>query len=92
MMIMIKSAPDTPESKRAMTLARDLAADLVLIQNGVYLAQATAASHGTDVYALDEDLRMRGIGDEANIGAVKRIGYDTLVDLIVQADQVRGAF
>jgi sulfur relay protein TusB/DsrH len=93
MIVMIKSAPDTPEAKRAITLAGDLAADLVLIQNAVYLARKRKASSVTGaVYALDEDLRMRGMGPEESIGAVKRIDYDILVDLITKTDQVYGAF
>ena len=93
MIVMIKSAPNTPEAKRAITLASDLAADLVLIQNAVYLARKRKDSGISGaVYALDEDLRMRGMGPEENIGAVKRIDYDMLVDLITKTDQVYGAF
>jgi sulfur relay protein TusB/DsrH len=90
---MIKSSPDTPEAKRGMTLAGDLAVDLVLIQNAVYLARPgrVGGIRGA-VYALDEDLRMRGLGPDADIGAVKRIDYDMLVDLITDADRVLGAF
>ncbi len=92
MMIMIKSAPDTPEAKRAVRLAADLGAGLVLIQNAVYLAcDKTAGVSGT-VYALDEDLRMRGVGPDADIGSVKRIDYDMLADLITNTGQVHGAF
>jgi sulfur relay protein TusB/DsrH len=93
MIIMIKSAPDTPEAKRAVMLAGDLAADLVLIQNAVYFARK-AQTYGSRsaVYALDEDLRMRGIGPDDDLGAVKRIDYDMLVDLITKADRVHGAF
>lgn len=93
MIVMIKSSPDTPEAKRGMTLAGDLAVDLVLIQNAVYLARPgrVGGIRGA-VYALDEDLRMRGLGPDADIGAVKRIDYDMLVDLITDADRVLGAF
>ena len=93
MIVLIKSAPDTPEAKRGITLASNLAADLVLIQNAVTLARLVP---GDDirgaVYALDEDLRMRGLGPDDDIGAVRRIDYDMLVDLITKADKVHGAF
>ncbi len=92
MMIMIKSAPETPEAKRAIRLASGLGADLVLIQNAVYFACEKTAGVSGAVYALDEDLRMRGIGPDADIGTVKRIDYDMLVDLITASDQVHGAF
>ncbi len=92
MLVLIKSAPDTPEAKRAVSLAGDLSADIVLIQNAVYLARRRAEGSHAAVYALDEDLRMRGIGPEAEIGKVKRIDYDMLVDLITKADGVHGAF
>ncbi len=92
-MVMIKSTPDTPEAKQALTLASHLAADVVLIQNAIYLAlPGQNESLRGSVYALDEDLRMRGIGPEKNIGAVKRIDYDVLVDLLATADGVHGAF
>ncbi len=93
MIVMIKSAPDTAEAKRGIMLAGDLAADLVLIQNAVYLARPgqVGGIRGA-VFALDEDLCMRGLGPEADIGAVRRIDYDMLVDLITKADQVHGAF
>jgi len=93
MVVMIKSAPDTPEAKRGIALAGDLTADLVLIQNAVYLApQGRIRGFRGAVYVLDEDLRMRGVGPEADIGAVKRIDHDMLVDLLMKADQVHGAF
>jgi sulfur relay protein TusB/DsrH len=93
MIVMIKSAPDTPEAKRGIALADDLAADLILIQNAVNFARLVQAGgmRGA-VYALDEDLRMRGLGPDADIGAMRRIDYDMLVDLITKADHVHGAF
>ena len=93
MIVIIKSAPDTPEAKRGITMAGDLAADLVLVQNAVYLARPgqVGGIRGA-VYALDEDLLMRGLGPDADIGSVRRIDYDMLVDLIMKADQVHGAF
>jgi sulfur relay protein TusB/DsrH len=93
MIVMIKSAPDTSEAKRGITLAGELSADLVLIQNAVNLARLVQIGgiRGT-MYALDEDLRMRGLGPNSDIGAIRRIDYDMLVDLITKADKVHGAF
>ena len=61
MIVIIKSAPDTPEGKRGIKLARDMAADLFLIQNGVYFAQEERLEGfcGT-VYVLEDDLKLRG--------------------------------
>jgi sulfur relay protein TusB/DsrH len=93
MIVMIKSAPDTPEAKRGITLARDLIADIVLIQDAVNLARLVQdGGISRAVYALDEDLRMRGREPDADIGEIRRIDYDELVDLITKADSVYGAF
>jgi len=93
MIVMIKSAPDTPEAKRGITLAGDLVADVVLIQDAVNLVRLVQdVGIRVSVYALDEDLRMRGLGPDADIGAIRRIDYDMLVDLITKADKVHGVF
>jgi len=36
MLIIVKNGIDTPEGKRGVQLAGHMAADLVLIQNGIY--------------------------------------------------------
>ena len=93
MIVMIKSAPDTQEAKRGITLAGDLVADVVLIQDAVNLVRLVQdVGIRVSVYALDEDLRMRGLGPNADIGAIRRIDYDMLVDLITKADKVHGVF
>lgn len=93
MLLVIKSAPDTQEADRGISLAADLGADLVLIQNAVYLARSIRAKgFRGKMHVLDEDLRMRGLGPDADIGTARRINYDTLVDLITQAEPVHGAF
>ncbi|MBI3592910.1 MAG: hypothetical protein HY099_05465, partial [Nitrospirae bacterium] len=62
MLVIIKSAPDTPEGKRGVKLARDMAADLFLIQNGVYFAQEERLEGFCgNTYALEDDLKLRGI-------------------------------
>lgn len=93
MLVIIKSAPDTPEGKRGIKLARDMAADLFLIQNGVYFAQEERLEGfcGT-AYALEDDLKLRAIKG-AGIGkSIKEVGYDSFVELMDDEDKVVGMF
>ncbi|HMK44086.1 MAG TPA: DsrH/TusB family sulfur metabolism protein [Dissulfurispiraceae bacterium] len=91
MLVIVKSGPDTAEGNRGVGFARDMAADLILIQNGVYFALADKLDGfcGT-AYLLDEDSRLRGIGDEAVGSGLLSVDYDRLVDLIAGADKVVG--
>jgi sulfur relay protein TusB/DsrH len=93
MIVIVKSAPDTPDGVRGVTMARDTDADLVLVQNGVYFAQKErlGAFPGT-VYALDDDKRLRGLKDSEIDQAVKSISYDALVDLMAEDNKVVGMF
>lgn len=91
MLVIIKSAPDTQEARRAVKLARDMAADIVLLQDAVYLSRPERLEGfcGT-AYALSEDLGLRGVEDlEAG---VKAIDYGELVDLMAGEDKVIGLF
>jgi sulfur relay protein TusB/DsrH len=91
MLVIIKSSPDTSEGKRAVKLARDMAADICLIQNAVYFAQRDRLEGfcGT-AYVLDEDSRIRGIKDIEK--GIKKIDYDGLVDMMAEEDKVIGIF
>jgi len=91
MLVIIKSAPDTQGAGRAVKLARDMVADIALIQNAVCLARPEMLEGfcGT-AFALDEDLKLRGIKDIEK--SVKEITYDELVDLMAENDKVVGAF
>jgi sulfur relay protein TusB/DsrH len=91
MLIIIKSPPDTPEAKRAVKLAMDMAADIVLLQDAAYLAQTDKLQGfcGT-AFVVGEDRRLRGIGDIGK--GVKEIGYDELVDLMAGNENVAGMF
>lgn len=93
MLVIVKSAPDTIDGKRGIKLARDMAADLVLIQNGVYFAQNERFEGfcGT-AYALDEDTRLRGLKDGEIKKGLKKLDYDGLVDLMADEDKVVGMF
>lgn len=64
-----------------LTLASaDKEAKVVLLQDGVYLD--TSRLSGAEVYAISEDIEKRGL-QKVVPSSVKRIGYDELVDLIV---------
>jgi sulfur relay protein TusB/DsrH len=94
MIVIVRSAPDTPEGKRGVKIARDMSAEIVLLQNGVYFIQGRALEDLGFVgpaYVLEEDKRLRGLkaGDTENI---RDIGYDSLVDLMAGSDKVIGMF
>jgi sulfur relay protein TusB/DsrH len=89
MLVLIKSAPDTTEAIRAVLLAKEMSANIVLLQNGVYLAGNPMLDGvaGT-VFALKEDMQMRAVDNPDP----KRIGYDDLVDLMADDEKVVGMF
>ncbi|MBT9537026.1 MAG: DsrH/TusB family sulfur metabolism protein [Thermodesulfovibrionales bacterium] len=93
MIVIIKSAPDTPEGKRGIKLARDMAADLFLIQNGVYFAQEERLEGfcGT-AYVLEDDLKLRGLKGADIEKSIRETGYDSFVDLMADNDKVVGMF
>jgi len=93
MLVIIKSGPDTQDGKRGVKLARDMTADICLIQNAVYFAQKERLEGfcGT-VYMLDKDAGLRGLkGDELEKG-IKKIDYDGLVELMAEEDKIVGMF
>lgn len=92
MIVIIKSSHDTDEARRAIRLAGDLAADIVLVQDAVYLGRRDALEGfcGT-AHALNEDVLMRGVGAEIDKG-VRLIDYDQMVDMLAAEDKVIGAF
>ncbi len=93
MLVMVKSSPDSTEGKRGLILARDMAADVVLLQNAVYAAQrGRLKGIRRAVYAVDEDLKLRGIHPDSIGSRIKQIGYDDLVDLMLSQDNVIGVF
>ncbi len=95
MLVIIKSAPDTPEGRRGVKLARDMAADIVLLQNGVYFIQEQRLEDlgfYQIAYVLEDDRRLRGLkADEANKN-IKDISYEGMVDLMAESDKVTGMF
>ncbi len=93
MLVMTKSGPDTPEGAVGLALAREGGDDLVLLQNGVYLARAGAIGEWAGaVYLLEDDKRVRGLKDADLDARARTIGYDALTDLITSGDAVVGMF
>ncbi len=93
MLVLIRSGPDTSEGRRGLRLARDMAADIVLIQNGVYFAldELLDGYCGT-AYAIAEDMDMRDIRKDEVPGGLKRIGWDELLELMAEDGKVTGMF
>ena len=95
MLVIVRNAPDTPEGKRGVKLARTMAADLVLVQNGVYFLQE---DHLEDLgfcgtaYVLEDDRRLRGLKIDAEKKNMQDINYDSLIDLMSESDKVVGMF
>jgi sulfur relay protein TusB/DsrH len=91
MLVVIKSGPESQEAKRAVKIARDTAADIVLLQNSVSLARKDRLEGfcGT-AFALSEDLKLSGIKDLEK--SVKEISYEEFIDLMVENDKVIGIF
>lgn len=93
MIVMIKSAPDTPDGLRGVTLARESGADLVLLQNGVHFAEKERLmSFSGQVYLLDEDKRLRGLRDSELDSRAKTIDFEKLTDIITGGENVVGMF
>lgn len=89
MLVIVKSAPDTADGERGVKLARDVAADLVLLQNGVYFAQKERpGDYCSTAYVLDDDKRLRGIKDAEMEENMKIVNYDKLIDLMTENDKV----
>ncbi len=92
-LVLIKSAPDTPEGKRGFKLARDMAADICLVQDGVFfgLPEKLDGFCGT-AYLIKEDARLRGLTEKDLDDGIREIDYDELVDLMISQDRVIGLF
>ncbi|MBI5634535.1 MAG: hypothetical protein HZA15_13780 [Nitrospirae bacterium] len=95
MLVIVRSAPDTVDGRRGIKMARDLAADVVLLQNGVYFLQQ---EHLEDLgfcrtaYVLSDDRKLRGLDPADADRRAKEITYDALVDLMSESNNVVGMF
>lgn len=93
MLVIVKSAPESPEGKSGMKLARDMGADLCLIQDAVYFAQeGRILDFPGNIYVLEDDRRLRGLRHDEMCRAMKGIDYDGLIELITKEDKIVGAF
>lgn len=95
MLVIIRNAPDTPEGKRGVKIARDMSADIVLLQNGVYFLMEQALEDLGFVrtaYVLEDDRRLRGLRGTNEKKNIKAIDYAGLVDLMTETDKVVGMF
>jgi sulfur relay protein TusB/DsrH len=93
MLVIIKSGPDTNDGAIGLTLATEGRADLMLLQNGVYFAQKDRLGRFSGaVYVLEDDKKLRGLGDSEIDGRAKIIGYDELTDIITSNEKVTGLF
>jgi len=94
MLVIIKSAHDTPEGKRGVKLARDMSADIVLLQNGVYFMgkeRLEDLNFFRTAYVLEDDKKLRGI-KESGSKNIKNITYDGFIDLMAGEEKVVGMF
>lgn len=95
MLVIVRSAPDSVDGRRGVKIARDMAADVVLLQNGVYFMQQ---AHLEDLgfcgtaYVLSDDRKLRGLSAIESTDRAKEIAYDGLVDLMTESDKVVGMF
>ncbi len=87
MLFLIAGAPDTQEFKTAFRMAKDVNADICLLQNAVYAARN---SDDNNMYALSDDMKLRGIHEDEI--SCRPIDYGQLVDLMTDSDKVVGIF
>jgi sulfur relay protein TusB/DsrH len=74
---------DRPFGRNGLALAKeDEEAQVVLIQDGVYLNTSEVNAAGRKVYAVKQDVHKRGLMDRL-ADFVTVIDHDELVDLIV---------
>lgn len=87
MLFLISSAPDTNEFKTTYKLAKDMDAQICLLQNAVY---ASRNLNDSTLYVLRDEMRLRGISESEASGKI--IDYSDLIDLMENEDKVVGLF
>ncbi len=93
MIVLVKSSPATTDGMRGIALAREGAADLILLQNGVFFGQkGRLPDFPGRVYVLDDDKRLRGLKDSEMDARARTIDYDKLTDIIAESENVVGMF
>ena len=91
MLVIIKSSPDLKGATSAVKLAEEMSADIVLVQDGIYLAEQNRLEgfSGT-AHVLGEDMKMRGVDSISQ--DIRTIGYEELVELMAANEKVMGMF
>jgi sulfur relay protein TusB/DsrH len=91
MLVIIKSSPDVKGARSAVKLAEELSADIVLLQDGIYIAEQDGLEgfSGT-AHVLSDDLRLRGV--ESISKHTRPIEYGELIDLMAAEEKVVGMF
>lgn len=87
MLFLLSSAPDTREFKTAYTLAKEMNANICLLQNAVYAARTL---NDSDICVLLDELQLRGIKESEVTGRL--IDYGQLIDRMNSSDKVIGLF
>lgn len=87
MLFLISSAPDTTEFQTALRTAREMNADVCLLQNAVFAARNPEVRN---IYVMADDMKLRGIGEKETSGKV--IDYHYLIELMTNSDKVVGLF
>ena len=91
-----KSPFESSSLKTCLSLARN-GSDVLLIEDGVYGALAasvhaplvTEALEAMCVYALEPDLKARGLSGDRLIPGIEVVGYDGFVDLACANDKIQ---
>ncbi len=91
MLILVKSSPETAEARRALQIASEAKAEVVFLQAAVYHAvkDRLKGIKLAKAYAIDEDMRMRGI-DKCQ--SVEAISYGALVELMDAHENITGLY
>jgi sulfur relay protein TusB/DsrH len=87
MLFLIASAPDTREFKTAFNLAKEMNANICLLQNAVYAARDL---NDNNLILLRDEMQLRGIHENEVKG--KTIDYSQLIDIMTGSDKVVGLF
>lgn len=93
MFVIIKSPPDSEGARKGLKLAKDRAADVLLISDGVNLARkGMLEGYCGTAFVLDSDLAQRGITGKDLEKGVKSVSPAEFVDLVVRSEEVVGPF
>jgi sulfur relay protein TusB/DsrH len=91
--VIIKSPPGSEGAARGIRLAREEAADLLLIGDGVRLARKDMLEGFCGAaFAHSADLRLRGVGEAELEKGVRAVSCEEFVELLAGAEKIAGPF